>query len=332
MQVFTDIQHITNNTPSIVTIGNFDGVHLGHQKLIYSVVEKAKASSMQSVAITFSPHPEHFFHPDTAPPLLMSLEAKLSALSQLGIDTALVLPFDTNFARQTPEYFVQSILVEVLHTKHLVIGYDYAFGKARSGNATMLENLGKTYGFTFEQLEPVLLEGEIISSTRIRHAITTGDIVTAEKLLGRPHVLEGLVVHGKNRGGKLLGFPTANTDFTQGIVAPKPGVYAVQTKLFTNPRDAYAEGVAEGLAETLSLNGVASIGFNPTFGDVPFTLEIYLLDFDQDIYDWHLQAFFIKRLRDEVKFSSIYGLIRQITEDVTLAREILEKREKRQHL
>jgi riboflavin kinase/FMN adenylyltransferase len=290
-----------------VTIGNFDGVHLGHQALLRRTAEKARAAALPAVVITFSPHPLRVIRGDAAPPLLMTLARKLQCFEDLGIDLALVLPFTPQSAASSPEDFARDIFVNALNTRDLVIGYDYAFGKGRRGNAALLARLGDQCGFRLEQLDPVVLDGEIISSTRIRRALLAGDPAAAARLLGRPHSVDGEVIHGMHRGGKLLGFPTANLRLSEDLLLPKPGVYAVLAELSGVPS---------------RLRGVANVGKNPTFGDETLHLETHLLDMHSDIYSRHLDIHFIRRLRDERKFPSIPGLIAQISLDISAAREI----------
>lgn len=321
MKVFVSFSQLMASAPSacVVTIGNFDGVHLGHTALIETTVAKARQYSLPAVVITFEPHPQQFFTSNKAPSLLMPLSAKLALFSELGIDIVCVLPFDHSLAALPPETFVEQTLVNTLHMKHLFIGYDYTFGKNRTGNAAMLTELGKQYGFTLTQVLPVEKDGITVSSTRIRAALIAGDIKEVTRLLGRHYCAEGVIVHGMKRGNNLLGFPTANVAYDKAVITPRPGVYAVQTNLFST-----APSFCSHAEPATYLNGVASIGLNPTFGDVPLTLEVFLLNFSKDIYDNYLQVYFIERLRDEIKFNSIEALIKQIKKDVADTRIILQ--------
>jgi riboflavin kinase/FMN adenylyltransferase len=308
-----------------VTIGNFDGVHLGHQLLVEQVTEYARAKGMPSAVITFEPHPLCVILGDAAPPLLMSLERKLSCLAGLGVDLALVLPFSPAMAATSPETFTQAVLVERLHTRRLFVGYDYAFGKGRRGNAALLASLGAQagpeQGFVVEQIAPVYAEGSIVSSTRIREDILAGVVDEAARLLGRPHSVEGIVAHGAKRGGPLLGFPTANLRIAENLVLPKAGVYAVLAELYSPGAD--EQGCVFPPPGGTFFRGVSNVGKNPTFGDAALRVETHLLDFHQDIYNAPLRIHFVHRLRDEQKFPGVDALKEQIGRDIIQARDIL---------
>ena len=302
-----------------VTIGNFDGVHLGHQSLIRRTIEKARAQALPVVLITFEPHPLRVLFGDGAPPQLMSLQHKLECFADMGIDLALVLPFTRETAELPPEDFVRRILVDCLNTRVLVVGYDYAFGKGRRGDAELLARLGKAYGYTLEQVPPVHVQDDIVSSTRIRDALLRGDADEACALLGRPHSVEGVVEHGMNRGGRLLGFPTANLRLQDDLLLPKIGVYAVMAEV--NPTTHCLPGIYS-TGDCKYLQGVANVGKNPTFADEPVHVETHLLDFHGDIYNSPFRVHFVKRLRDELKFNGVNELIEQIRLDCLTAREL----------
>jgi len=303
-----------------VTIGNFDGVHLGHQALIRRTVERAREAGLPAVAITFDPHPLHVIKGKDAPPQLISLQHKLECFADLGINLALVMPFTLETAAWTPEAFVQKILVGCLNTRTLVVGYDYAFGKGRRGNAALLAALGQEHGFTVEQFPALYLHGDIVSSTRIRVALYSGEVARAAALLGRPHSVEGVVVKGMNRGGRLLGFPTANLHMDEGLLLPAKGVYAVLAEV--SPKRHSLPGICTGGGGAY-LKGVANVGNNPTFGDEYLRVETHLLDFHADIYGSPFRVHFIERLRDERKFNGVPELVEQIKRDAAKAREIL---------
>ena len=325
------ILHHINELPqslaggSVVTIGNFDGVHLGHQRLVGLVTEHARKSGLPSVIVTFEPHPLRVVLGEAAPPLLMPLSRKLSCLASLGVDLSLVLPFTRETAGTSPEDFVQNVLVEGLHTRMLYVGYDYAFGKGRQGNATLLArlggDLGPERGFAVEQLAPVFAEGGIVSSTRIREDIQDGAVEKAARLLGRPHSVEGVVAHGMKRGGTLLGFPTANLHIAEDLLLPKPGVYAALAELGT-PGEPWPSRACPHPGGTM-LRGVANVGRNPTFEGAALHVETHLLDFHADIYDSPMRVYFIHRLRDERKFPDAGALKEQITRDAAQARDLL---------
>lgn len=304
-----------------VTIGNFDGVHRGHQSLIKRVIDGARAEGLPAVVITFDPHPLQVLLGDSAPPQLISLHHKLECFADLGVDLTLVMPFSKETASLSPEQFVQRVLVESLHTRFLVVGYDYTFGKGRRGNAAMLAEQGARQGFLVEEFPAVYLNGDIVSSTRIRKALLNGDAAGASALLGRPHSVEGIVVKGANRGGRLLGFPTANLRMDVDLLLPKTGVYAVLAEV--NPKRHSLPGICTG-SEGMYLKGVANVGKNPTFGDAFVRVETHLLDFHANIYDTHFRVHFIERLRDERKFDGVTELIEQIRRDADTARKLLD--------
>lgn len=289
---------------SCVTIGNFDGVHKGHQKLIERAIHKARARNMASVVVSFCPHPLHVLVGPHTPPFITVRDQKLDIIESLGVDLVLLINFTRELASLPPEEFVATYLVEWCNTKELVVGYDYTFGKGRQGNFQLLQVLGAKYGFGVERLDPVMKEGAIVSSTRIRDMIRAGDVWAVKPLLGRFYVVRGQVVHGKKRGKK-LGFPTANLKL-ENEVHPATGVYAVWVQ-----------------RNGQIIPGVANIGYNPTFGNDELSIEAHLLDFDDDIYEQELQVHFVQRLRPEKKFSGVDELVARIQEDTTLARNIL---------
>jgi len=302
-----------------VTIGNFDGVHLGHQALIRRTVERAREAGLPAAVVTFHPHPLRVIQGKGAPQLI-SLQHKLECFADLGIDLALVMPFTPETAAWSPEDFVQTVLVESLNTRTLVIGYDHAFGKGRRGNAALLAELGQKRGFAVEQLPALCLHGNTVSSTRIREALFRGEVVRAADLLGRPHSVEGLVVKGMRRGGSLLGFPTANLQMDEDLLLPAGGVYAVLAELI--PKRRGLPGVCTGSSGAY-LKGVANVGNNPTFGDEFLRVETHLLDFHADIHDSPFRVYFVERLRDERKFDAVPELVEQIRRDAAKAREVL---------
>ena len=301
-----ELAPIDFSSGSVVTIGNFDGVHRGHQRLISRITQRAQAAGHKSVVVTFCPHPLRVLVGPHTPPLITVREEKLDVLESLDLDLTLMLNFTKELAALEPRDFVKTYLVDWLTTRHLVVGYDYSFGKGRKGNFALLSELGQEFGFTCEQLNAVILDDAIVSSTRIRDLIKAGRVWDALNLLGRFFVIRGTVIHGKNRGGRLLGFPTANLKI-ENEVAPKTGVYAVWAQI---------NGTA--------YPAVANIGRNPTFGDVEEpSVEVHILDFDQDLYGVELRAHFVQRLRDEKKFSGPEELVARIKEDVALGRQIL---------
>jgi len=301
----TDIQpHVAQG--SCATIGNFDGVHLGHQALLRRVMDSARNTRLPSVAVTFDPHPLRVILGKT-PPFITLTDQKIEIMDKLGLDYLLCLPFTREMAGMEPEQFVLTFLIKGLNLKHLVIGYDYAFGKKRRGDFSLLQELGTKYGFTAEQIGPVQKNGDTISSTRIRELVEQGRVHEARPLLGRWYRVVGSVVEGRNRGGRLLGFPTANLKLIDEL-APQPGVYAVWAEFQGQIHKA-----------------VANIGYNPTFGNDALSVEVHIMDFKKDIYGSELRVHFVERLRSERKFDSLDALMEQIYQDIASGRELLDR-------
>ena len=294
---------------SCATIGNFDGVHLGHQKLIARVRDRARILKISSVVITFDPHPLRVLVDKKTPPFITLTEQKLELISKLEVDYVLCIKFTKDLAALKPEEFVQKYLVNGLKLKELIIGYDYAFGKGRRGNFELLNKLGEKFGFAVEQLSPVMVDGAIVSSTRIRDMVQAGMVWEARKLLGRFYRVQGKVITGQKRGGPLLGFPTANICLKDELF-PKTGVYAVWVEV---------------LGQVYP--GVANIGYNPTFGNDYLSVEAHILNFKQNIYGQDIRVHFVQRLRSEKKFSSLNELKKQIQADIELGQKILNSPE-----
>jgi riboflavin kinase / FMN adenylyltransferase len=292
-------------TGACLTIGNFDGVHMGHAKLLKSVVERAAANNLLAAAVTFDPHPRRVLVDKKDPPFITLTEQKLELIQDYGIQIAMVLPFTKAMAAMDPEDFVRVFLIEGLAMKDLIIGYDYAFGKGRKGNFELLSLLGEKYGYAVERLDPVIINGAVVSSTRIRDMVQAGEVWDVRPLMNRFYQVRGKVVRGRNRGGRLLGFPTANVAMTDELV-PKPGVYAIWVDL-----------------DGKIYPGVANIGHNPTFGNDVLSVEAHILDFSGDIYDRNIRVHFVQRLRSEKKFSGVEELSARIREDIKLGRRIL---------
>ena len=282
----------------VATIGNFDGVHLGHQAVIGQLAEKAEKLGLPTQVILFEPQPQEFFQPDAAVPRLTRLREKLQALRRYSVDRVLCLQFDAGFAAMEPEEFIQRLLVDGLGVRYLVVGDDFHFGRKRRGNFDMLAAAGRQHGFQVVNMHTVAIDGERVSSTRIRAALATGDLVQAEKLLGRPYRMCGRVAHG-DKLGRTLGFPTANI-YLHRKVTPIKGIFAVEVfGLKTEP-----------------LAGAANIGTRPTVGGTRTLLEVNLLDFSEDIYGAYVQVNFLHKLRDEKRFESLEELRRWIEKDV----------------
>lgn len=285
---------------SVVTIGNFDGVHLGHQALI----RRARSLALRSVGVFFDPHPSAFFAPEHAPKLLTSPKRRAELLRGHGLDAVDVRVFDDAFAAQTPEEFVRDVLVRTHSAAHVVIGRDFRFGRERQGDTQALRQLGREHDFEVDEIAPVLHEGSVVSSTRVREALEAGEVVSASELLGRFHETEGLVVKGDQRG-RTIGFPTANLQIA-GIV-PADGVYAVVCRVLDSSAG--------------PIYGVANVGVRPTF-EAGRSVEAFLFDFDRDIYGETLRVGWVQRLRGEARFEGVDALVAQLNKDVEEAKAI----------
>jgi riboflavin kinase/FMN adenylyltransferase len=297
--------------PLSVAIGNFDGVHLGHQVLLRETRRRAAARGGRSVVLTFTPHPARLFAPDTAPPLIMSLERRLELCAEAEIDLAIVQPFTRAFAAIEADAFVHDVLRRDLDARDVIVGYDFSFGRGRAGNVSRLFALGDSLGMGVAVIPQVAVAGVPCSSTKIRELVAAGDTPGAAALLGRAFEIEGRVARGAARG-RQLGFPTANL-VPEGELVPKLGIYAARALLLEGPRAGEAHAVA------------LSVGRNPTFtGQAGWrdavTVEAHLLDFDGDLYDQRLRLLIGPRLRDEQRFESVEALVAQIAADVAQVR------------
>ncbi len=292
---------------SVVTIGNFDGIHLAHQGLLNKVAEEARKRQCSGVVLTFEPHPQKVLHPERRPfYLLTTLEEKLGLIEGLGIDAVVLIDFTPEFSKISAESFVRSILWDKLHLEKLIIGHDTAFGSRKSGNKDFLQSMGRSLGFEVEAIDAVQLDGIVVSSTSVRSALQEGDVRRAMKLLGRPYNLSGVVVKGFKRGSE-IGIPTANIESEKELV-PALGVYAVVVDM-------------SGIRHP----GVLNIGYSPTFGDNQLTVEVHLLDFPrEELYGKAINVLFIDRIRDEMKFESPKELVKQIERDIERAKELLK--------
>ncbi len=291
---------------AVVTIGNFDGVHLGHRFIFRRLVEEASREGCPAVVISFEPHPKMVLHPERRPfYLITSPEEKISLLAGLGIDALILIPFSLDYARTTAEAFIREVLWEGLRIRKILIGHDYTFGHGKEGNEAFLTEAGHRLGFLVEVMNAFSIGDTVISSTKIRDALLAGEVGFAATLLGRPYNLSGRVVSG-NRRGVDLGFPTANIAPDKELI-PARGVYAVRCILEGKRHD-----------------GVLNIGFNPTFADGKLSIEVHIFHFHGNIYGKILDVHFIERIRDEVRFTSPELLIAQIDRDIARAREILQ--------
>ncbi len=292
----------------VVTIGNFDGVHIGHQSLLHEVVKKAAEINGTAIAVTFEPHPMRVLKKKNHPPLITVYEQKKELIEKSNIDVLICIPFNKKFASLSAREFIEDILVKKIGMKAIIIGKDYTFGRNREGDITLLSRLADDGGFEVILNDWIIAPHDTfsrISSTAIRNLVIEGKVDDAQKMLGRYYQVRGQVIHGRDRGGKLLGFPTANIKLSDELI-PKAGIYAVTVECLDK-----------------QYQGVANIGYSPTFEDYQFTVEVHLLDFKKDIYGENIRVNFVKRIRDEKKFSNINELSGQIKKDIELTKEIL---------
>jgi riboflavin kinase/FMN adenylyltransferase len=296
-----------NSQGYVVTIGNFDGVHLGHQALLTKVQDAARQLGLPSLAIIFEPHPNEFFV-DKPVARLTRWQEKFLLMQQYGIDFVLILKFDPKLAAFTAEQFIQKILCKALQVKSLIVGDDFHFGHKRTGDFAFLTAAGKSLGFTTTQVQSILVANKRVSSTSIRAALSAGDHDLVTKLLGRPYTMRGRVVRGDGRG-KTIGYPTANI-YLHRLIPPVQGVYIVRM-----------HGI-----QTHAIPGVANVGSRPTVDGANSLLEVYLFDFNTDIYGQYVTIEFCEKLRDEKRFANLDLLVDQINNDAKLAREYFKTR------
>jgi riboflavin kinase/FMN adenylyltransferase len=305
MQHYRSLNEV--NLPAAwMTIGSFDGVHRGHQAIIGKLVDNAHAAGFPVVVLTFFPHPNVVLRSQQEPFYLTSPEERADLLGSLGVDVVITQPFTQGLAEMTAQEFI-ALVDRHVHPRHIMVGYDFALGRGREGNVNRLGQLGAEFGYSLDVIQPIQMEGEIVSSSQIRAALAEGNLTKAEKLLGRPYQVSGEVVHGDGRG-RLLGIPTANLDVWQWRVLPKAGVYVCQ---------AHIDGQIWG--------AVTNVGVRPTFENQPALphVEAHVLDMNRDLYGQQVQLDFIDRLRDEKRFPNIDSLVAQIQLDIQSARNKL---------
>jgi riboflavin kinase/FMN adenylyltransferase len=307
-QKLVGLEALAADGGSAITIGTFDGVHVGHRALIARAKERAQELGVRSCLLTWDRHPNMTLRPDRVPPLLTTQERKIELVEETGIDLVVVLPFDETLSHWPPERFVTEVLVNGLGVRAVVIGEGWRFGHKAKGDIALLEKLGAEHGFETEPLPIIEIAGEPASSSRVRRAVADGDMELAELLLGRPFDYQGEVVRGDDRGAG-LGFPTANIALTPGLVNPPRGVYAGTASV---DRTTYPAAI--------------NVGVNPTFGGAetttPMRIEAYLLDFANTLYGKTVRVGFLARLRDEIAFDSAEALVEQIEKDVAETRRI----------
>ena len=307
MRVYYQVNDFRSSCQPAVSVGIFDGVHLGHAEIIHSLTSYAKKTHCESAIVTFHPHPRLVLNAQGQIMLLQTIEEKLLRFEQLGVDVVLVTPFTREFAQMSPTDFIKDILVEKMHVGHIVTGYDHFFGQHRQGNIELLNEMGFRFGFSVEELNPINNNSKPISSSAIRKALIDGDIMDATEMLGYNYSISGLVASG-NKIGRNIGYPTANlkpADIHKLI--PAQGVYATLVKI-----------------NGLTYKGMTNIGYRPTVDSENMTIEMNIFDFDQDIYDQNITIIFIDRIRNEKKFSSLGNLQMQLANDKIVAREMLQ--------
>lgn len=309
MKIVDRLENITQPFKNaVITIGNFDGVHIGHQALFHEVIEKAHAIDGTSIAMTFDPHPIRVLKRNNTPPLITLHEQKSELIERSGMQVLICIPFTKQFASLSAEDFIKNLLIDKIGMKAIIVGGDYTFGKNREGNLAVLKSFASQLDYEVivaDWIKAARNVSDRISSTKIRELVMAGEVKPARKMLGRHYQIRGLVVKGRDRGGKLLGIPTANINL-QDELCPKTGIYAVTVEHHNR-----------------LYRGVANIGYSPTFDDNEFTVEVHLLDFSENIYGEKIRVNFIERIRDEKKFADISELKDQINRDIKTADTIL---------
>ncbi len=304
------IRHInkTRLKKPVVALGNFDGVHLGHKKILLAAVRAAKRTGSPSVALTFDPHPQQVVSPERGLRLLTTLSEREKLIAELGIAVLVIIRFNNNVRKLSWEAFVRDFLVQKLGVSMVFVGYDYAFGKGREGDVSHLRELSKKYAFKINVIKPVHLEGNIIKSKKIRELVSIGKFGEAVKMLGHPYIVSGKVVRGKGRGRK-LGFPTANIRVDEHKLMPAQGVYAGVVKIINR-----------------SYKCVVNVGLRPTFPGDGGAFEVHILNFKSNILGRSVEARLLYRLRDEIQFSDVSALIDQIKKDAARASRLIKNR------
>lgn len=291
---------------SVISVGNFDGLHLGHQRILGAVVERARATGDLAAVVTFDPHPMKVLRPQQAPLLVQTLSQRLDGFASFGIDAALVVHFDLALAAVPASEFVRTLLVETLRVSQILVGANFRFGHRQQGTVALLDEMGEQFGFSVQTVDPVVINGEVVSSTLVRRAIAEGRAGDAARLLGRPFALTGEIVRGSGRGSTIV-FPTLNLAPEQELL-PKTGVYAT-------------EAVLRGQTYRAATN----VGFRPTFKGTHLSIETHLFDFSDTVTDGRLEVRFRERLRDERKFNGPQELREQIAADIEHARELFRR-------
>lgn len=309
MNVFPSISEFNSTKKTIVTIGTFDGVHIGHQKIIEKLIQETKKADCESLILTFFPHPKMVLNGSSSIKLLNTINEKSSLLEKMGLDNLVIHPFDKKFSNLSAEEFVKTILVDSFNLKKIIIGYDHRFGNNRAANIDDLISFGKKYDFEVEQISAQEIDSVSVSSTKIRDAITDGNMIIANEFLGYDYILSGKIITGKQLG-RTIGFPTANIKIEENYkLIPKNGVYIVKSHL-----------------QEKTVFGIMNIGLNPTVNGEDLSIEVHFLDFEADLYNKNITVSVIARIRDEQKFTSIDLLKAQIQEDKNYAISFIKKR------
>ncbi|MFT3845183.1 MAG: bifunctional riboflavin kinase/FAD synthetase [Lacibacter sp.] len=310
MKVYRSLQQLPVFTNAVLTIGTFDGVHLGHQHIIRQLLQEAVHTGGESVLISFYPHPRKVLRPQEQIPQLTTLDERIELLKKQGLDNLVVVQFNMEFSQQLPENYIRDFLVGRFHPALIIIGYDHKFGKNRQGNYQLLEKMGEQYNYKVKEIPQQVLNEIAVSSTKIRSALAMGEIEKANQLLGYAYFFKGYVIEG-NKLGRKLGFPTANLQMQDpDKLVPANGVYAVEAQI-------------EG--ETRMLKGMMNIGTKPTVGGTNRSVEVNLFDFDEDIYNRHLKVYVKYHLRNEKKFDGLEQLIGQLHLDKEQSIALLNK-------
>lgn len=306
MEIIIGLEAFNRNYPdTVLTIGNYDGVHLGHQKILSMVLERAKEINGTSMVMTFEPHPLKVLAPERNIKLLTTSEEKARLIEAMGIDVLLFVNFNKEFANMLPDDFINEVLVKKLNVKEIIVGTNYAFGKQKKGTIDLLRRRGEKYGFHVKAVRNVMVHGNTVSSSSIRSLLLKGAVYEVSNYIGRSYSIEGNVIKGKGRGQSLLHVPTANIT-TPVEIAPKEGVYVVRV----------------GLKDNI-YNGVANIGKNPTFGNTDVSYEVHLFNFSGNLLGETIRVYFIDRIRGERTFPDAASLEKQIRDDIEYAKEIL---------
>ena len=308
MKIYRSIEDYNEVKRSVVTIGTFDGIHLGHQKILSRLIKSSKNKDLNSVVLTFFPHPRIILNKYNEVKMIDTLDEKIIHLNEIGIDSLIIHPFDKNFSLLSANQFIKDFLVDKLKIKHIIIGYDHRFGKGREASVTDLKNYADDYDFTVEEIRAQEIEKITVSSTKIRNSINQGDIKTTEKYLGRYFNLTGKVVKGDGLGKK-INYPTANIFIEENYkIIPKDGVYLVET-----------------IIKDKLFKGMMNIGHRPTIGTNVKSIEVHLFNFNEDIYGQVISIKMISKIRDEKKFSSIQALKEQLVKDENYCLKLINK-------